>query len=187
MRRAFHAMDEINIRRPGIADDFHFEQELALIVQFRLERDDVGVRRHDTLQIFEHVRPGKRFALNERIQELRLVASAAVRRQIQIGLCRCPLVVTLGDLRLKMLDGVAIASGIDPAAQGKTEQHERYESKRANTNAPTRPEFTRVFVGPSREIDIETHSYAISAPTTPAIRQRGTDPLVEPIWDAATN
>ena len=56
----------------------------------RDDRDQVHARRHHLLQIFQHARPGKRLALDQFVQKLRLIAGGAVFRQVEkfLGLRR---------------------------------------------------------------------------------------------------
>src|ERR1700674_3292204 len=119
------------------------------------------LRRHDSLQIFEHARPGECLALYQPIQELRLIPRAAVDGHVEEGLCRRTLVVAFRDLVLQLRDVMAISSGVGPTTHRQAQQNERQHAQQAHSQSPAYPEFAGIFIGPGCEIDIETHIYGI--------------------------
>jgi len=59
--------------------------------------------------------------------------------------------------RTALGDVVAVSSGCDPTAHRPAEQRHRDHGQQRHSHPPPHPEFTRIFVGVSCEIDIEPH------------------------------
>ena len=71
--RIFHAVRQFQ-RPVAIARHHHLQCELIVRIQFGMNRNQVDPRRHHFLEIFQHMRPGKRLAFDQFVEKLRLVA-----------------------------------------------------------------------------------------------------------------
>jgi hypothetical protein len=87
--RIFHAAGQFEARS-RIASHHHLQRELIVLIQFGMNRNQMDPRGHHFFQIFQHMRPGKRFALNQFVEKLGLVARRAILRSIEkfLGLLR---------------------------------------------------------------------------------------------------
>ncbi len=155
--RAFHTLHQFHGRGARVARHFHLQLHLILLIQFRPQRDHMQVPRHHQLQFFEYARPGKRLALNQSIQELRLVPRAAVGGQVEEGLRLRPFLIAIRDLRLQARDFMAISPCLDPVVHRQAQQKQRQQRQQPHAQSPAHPEFAGIFIRPGSEIDIETH------------------------------
>ena len=91
------------------------------------------IRRHDQLQILEDARPGKGLALNQSIQELRLVARAAIGGHFEEGLRLGAFVIALRNLLLELRD---VWRSLPAWIQPRTVQPSRTSVKTASSPTP---------------------------------------------------
>jgi len=114
------------------------------------------------------MRPREFFALDQSIQELRLIARGSVLRAIQIGLSALPGQVALRDLSAVDGNGGVIALRREPTGDGNRHQGHGKNGRSRHTRTPAQPELARVFVGMGREVDVKTHknSYQYLVPST---------------------
>src|SRR5215467_13551736 len=103
-------------------------------------------RRHDFFQALQYLGPRKGLALDEVVQELRLIARAAVLRKVQERLGFGALLVTLGNEIFFLADRCMIASRIEPASDGHRQQQEREQTNRTDSAAPAHPKLPRILV-----------------------------------------
>jgi hypothetical protein len=87
-----------------------------------MNRNQVHAGRHHLFHVFEHPRPGKSFALDQRIQDLRLVACSAVLREAEKFFGLGAELVALRDILAQVSDRGPVAARVVPAADGSDEQ-----------------------------------------------------------------
>ncbi len=150
-------MDQVHSRGAVLSENLHVQEHCVLLVEFRAQGDDVEIRGHDLLEVFENQRPREGFSADQAIQELRLVARAAVGAHFEKRLRFGTFVVAAGDHLLQLRDVVAVASGYEPPAHRPAEQRHRHHGQQRHSCSPAHPEFARIFVRVSCEIDVEPH------------------------------
>ena len=87
-----------------------------------MNRDHVQPGRHDLLQIFEGLGPGKGFALEKVVEELGAVAGAAVLGQVQQSLRVGFFLVAGGALLFVLPHELPVFASADPSVHGHAEQ-----------------------------------------------------------------
>ncbi len=105
--RFFHAAGQFKGSVARIASHHHLQLELVIFIEFGMNRNQVDPRRHHFLEIFQHMRPGKRFAFDQFIEKLRLISGGAI-----LGLVKKILGLLPGSVALRNLSAVARRSGM---------------------------------------------------------------------------
>ena len=77
-KRLLHAALQFDGLIARITGHCHVQGELVVIVEFGMNRDQVHPRGHHFFKVFQHTRPGKCLALDQLVQELRIVAGGPV-------------------------------------------------------------------------------------------------------------
>jgi hypothetical protein len=67
--------------------------------------------------------------------------------------------VAFRDLSLQLRDVLAIFPALLPARSRPAQRSSVKHAKQSHSQSPAYPEFTGIFIGPGREIDIQTHIY----------------------------
>ena len=122
--RVFHSARQLQRLVARIASHHHFQPQLVFVIQFRMNRNQMHSRRHHLFQIFQNIGPGKRLALDQSIQKLRLIAGSAILRLVQKSLGPLAREIALRNLRLQIGNRGVVAPRMKPARNGDGHQRQ---------------------------------------------------------------
>src|SRR4029077_20901235 len=146
-----------------------------------MNRDQVHPWWHHFFQLFQHPRPRKSLALDQLIEELRLVTRDPVFRTAEKLFGAAASFVALRNLMLQIRNLAPIAPRVEPPSDRANEQQQRENCDRRQRSAPAHPELPRIFVRLAREIDFETHIRKAVLPLLPPFSSVEPSPCSLPV------